>query len=176
MDNKSKQAIKSMVDRFFEGHSSINHCLDGHWSIAKGGYDLAAQIYHNDIPVCEITYGKTWSDFDIECCALNEESEVLISLVAEVFDKRNISYECPIFVYGVEFDEEAYEDTNSDVAESYEIPISRIDKGSIAECISDIKRYIAKETGYCPTRLTIDTESKKKKKNHFHIKEAELEK
>lgn len=46
--------LRDIVDRFFSSDSSVIETPDGEWRIANGGYDLVAEIYHNNTPVCGI--------------------------------------------------------------------------------------------------------------------------
>ncbi|MBQ8941120.1 MAG: DEAD/DEAH box helicase family protein [Firmicutes bacterium] len=46
--------LSNIVDRFFSDENSVIESNSGEWKIANGGYDLVAEIYHNNIPVCGI--------------------------------------------------------------------------------------------------------------------------
>ena len=47
-------SLRDIVDRFFSEDTSVIETPDGEWRIAEGGYDLVAEIYHNNTPVCGI--------------------------------------------------------------------------------------------------------------------------
>ena len=49
-----KMSLSDIVERFLSGDDSVIETPDGEWKIANGGYDLVAEIYHNNIPVCGI--------------------------------------------------------------------------------------------------------------------------
>ena len=49
-----KMSLSDIVGRFFSDNDSVVVTPDGEWKIVNGGYDLVAEIYHNDIPVCGI--------------------------------------------------------------------------------------------------------------------------
>jgi len=46
--------LRELIDRFISEGSSDIETPDGEWRIAEGGYDLVAEIYHNNTPVCGI--------------------------------------------------------------------------------------------------------------------------
>lgn len=48
-------SLRDVVDRFFSEDNTVIETPDGEWRIAAGGYDLVAEIYHNNTPVCGIT-------------------------------------------------------------------------------------------------------------------------
>lgn len=47
-------SLRDIVDRFFSEDNTVIETPDGEWRIAAGGYDLVAEIYHNNTPVCGI--------------------------------------------------------------------------------------------------------------------------
>lgn len=91
-----KQAIKQMIERFFEGSAEYNSCLSGKCEIGKGGYDLAAQMTYNSRHSVDIECGD-YNKYIIEDDG-SLESKELANLLTQVFDKLNISYQDYSFI------------------------------------------------------------------------------
>lgn len=89
MTSKEKNAVMKMIERFFYGKYNSYRCLGGEWMIAKGGYDLVAEIYHNNIPVAQIL--NDICRYRIKAC--NEEGIYnVIGMITMVFRKNRIAY------------------------------------------------------------------------------------
>ena len=98
MNSQEMQAIKQMIERFFEGSAKCNTCLDGRCSIARGGYDLAAQIMLDHRHSVDIVCGDYNGDkYTIESSGTFESRE-LANLLTQVFDKLGISYDTYSFI------------------------------------------------------------------------------
>lgn len=54
LTNKDKRSIKTIIDKFFTNDGKSYK--SGNWRISAGGYDLVAELYEQDIPVCGILY------------------------------------------------------------------------------------------------------------------------
>ena len=106
MNQTEKQAVKQMIERFFEGDARYNTCLNGEWTINRGGYDLVAEVYHKRIPVAEITCGKWDNKYTIEPAENFGDEKIsreVNNLLAQVFDKHGITYESYSFTAEAEY-------------------------------------------------------------------------
>lgn len=90
MDNHNE--IQDIVERFFANNEPTITSKSGKWEIKKGGYDLVAEIYENNLPVCGILnsvngYEVNSYNRDLETKATAESvRSTMIDLNLEVAD------------------------------------------------------------------------------------------
>ncbi len=83
MIQSSSDDLYETVKRFFESEDKVTVNRSGEWRIGAGGYDLVAEIYQNNIPVCGVydcygggyevkSYNGDLSVVDIVSKAVNE--------------------------------------------------------------------------------------------------------
>ena len=85
-------AISNIVKTFFSDSSGeITQAGEGDWRIAKGGYDLVGEVYHNNTPVCGITY--TPDGYEVN--AYQQESRDVAQIVKEVLVEEKIKLKKP---------------------------------------------------------------------------------
>ena len=80
LTNKDKRSIKTLIDKFFTNDGKSYK--SGDWRIGAGGYDLVAELYEQDIPVCGINIGTFGFLADIKGGKLLPLSTLCVVVVA----------------------------------------------------------------------------------------------
>ena len=84
---KDKTDVSQIVDEFFTSDSKVVESSDGKWRIALGGYDLVAEIYKDNTPVCGVINNA--EGYEIK--PYNEESKTIVETVSNVLSEQGIN-------------------------------------------------------------------------------------
>ena len=84
---KDKTDVSQIVDEFFTSDSKVVESSDGKWRIALGGYDLVAEIYKDNTPVCGVINNA--EGYEIK--PYNEEGKNIVETVSNVLSEQGIN-------------------------------------------------------------------------------------
>ena len=84
---KDKTDVSQIVDEFFTSDSKVVESSDGKWRIALGGYDLVAEIYKDNTPVCGVINNA--EGYEIK--PYNEEGKTIVETVSNVLSEQGIN-------------------------------------------------------------------------------------
>ena len=85
MTNNEQNELRKIIDRFFFESDLTIESDNNEWKIASGGYDLVAEIYHNNIPVCGIIYAI--EGYEVEDY---QENSDIVKIVTDTLKSENI--------------------------------------------------------------------------------------
>lgn len=81
--------LQNIINKFFEGNEGVYETRNGEWSIANGGYDLVAEIYHGREPVLDII--NDIGGYEVKCFERNNIGYDAMSATVSVLDKQGIN-------------------------------------------------------------------------------------